>query len=104
MNNFDKLFFQLVKEAKNKYLSIKRIKLNKYKHKKCKWITNGILKSIQTKFYIYKMLKQVNTEDAETFETLKIRFNRFHNILRQSIKEAKQIYYLRSFEKFKHNI
>ena len=38
------------------------------------------------------------------FEILKTRFNRFPNILRQSIKEEKQIYYLRSFEKFKHDI
>ena len=50
------------------------------------------------------MLKQTNPANVEAFETLKIRFNRFHNILRQSIKEAKQIYYLRSFEKFKHDI
>ena len=98
------LFSRLVQEAKTKHLPIKRIKFNKYKHKKCKWITNGILKSIKTKNIIYKMLKQTNPANVEAFETLKIRFNRFHNILRQSIKEAKQIYYLRSFEKFKHDI
>ena len=50
------------------------------------------------------MLTQTNPSNVEAFETLKIRFNRFNNILRQSIKEAKQIYYLRSFEKFKHDI
>ena len=98
------LFSRLVQEAKTKHLPIKRIKYHKYKHKKCKWITNGILKSIKTKNIIYKMLKQTNPANVEAFETLKIRFDRFHNILRQSIKEAKQIYYLRSFEKFKHDI
>ena len=98
------LFSRLVQEAKTKHLPIKRIKFNKYKHKKCKWITNGILKSIKTKNIIYKMLKQTHPANVAAFETLKIRFNRFHNILRQSIKEAKQIYYLRSFEKFKHDI
>ena len=65
---------------------------------------NGILKSIKTKDIIYKMLKQANPANVEAFEILKTRFNRFHNILRQSIKEAKQIYYLRSFKKFKHDI
>ena len=50
------------------------------------------------------MLKQANPANVEAFERLKTRFNRFHNILRQSIKEAKQIYYLQSFEKFKHDI
>ena len=98
------LFSRLVQEAKTKHLPIKRIKFNKYKHKKCKWITNGILKSIKTKNIIYKMLKQTHPANVAAFETLKIRFNRFHNILRQTIKEAKQIYYLRSFEKFKHDI
>ena len=38
------LFSKLVQEAKSKHLPIKRIKFNKYKHKKCRWITNGILK------------------------------------------------------------
>ena len=65
---------------------------------------NDILKSIKTKDIIYKMLKQAKPANVEAFEILKTRFNRFHNILRQSIKEAKQIYYLRSFEKFKHDI
>ena len=50
------------------------------------------------------MLKQINPANVEAFETLKIKFNRYHNMLRQSIKEVKQIYYLRSFEKFKHDI
>ena len=34
----------------------------------------------------------------------KIRFNRFDNILRQSIKEAKRIYFVRTFERFKYDI
>ena len=71
------LFSRLVQKAKTKHLPIKRIKFNKYKHKKCKWITNGILKSIKTKNIIYKMLKQTNPANVEAFETLKIRFNRF---------------------------
>ena len=65
---------------------------------------NGILKSIKTKNIIYKKLKQAKPANVEAFVILKTRFNRFHNILRQSIKEAKQIYYLRNFEKFKHDI
>ena len=41
------------------------------------------------------MLRQTDTEDVEAFESIKIIFNRFHNILRQSIKEAKRIYFVR---------
>ena len=58
------LFSKLVKEAKSKHLT-KRITFNKYKHKKCRWITNGILKSIKTKDIIYKMLNRL------TLQTLK---------------------------------
>ena len=98
------LFSKLVQEAKSKHLPIKRIKFNKYKHKNCRWITYGILKSIKTKDIIYKMLKQAHPANVEAFEVLKTTFNRYHNILRQSIKGATQIYYLRIFEKFKHDI
>ena len=42
--------------------------------------------------------------NVETCNQLKIRFNRFRNILRQSIKDAKRLYFQRIFEKFKHNI
>ena len=42
--------------------------------------------------------------NVETYNQLKIRFNRFRNILRQSIKDAKRLYFQRIFEKFKHDI
>ena len=35
------------------------------------------------------MLKQANPANVEAFEILKTRFNRFDNILQQSIKGAK---------------
>ena len=43
-------------------------------------------------------------QHVEAFESIKIRFNRFHNILRQSIKEAKRIYFVITFERFKYDI
>ena len=42
--------------------------------------------------------------NLETYNQLKLRFNRFRNILRQSIKDAKRLYFQRIFEKFKHHI
>ena len=38
------------------------------------------------------------------YEHLKVRFNRYHNILKQLIKDAKRIYFLNIFAKFKHDI
>ena len=101
--NYD-IFIKLLQDAKDKHLPVRKIKFNKYKYKKNKWITRGILKSINTKNKLYKVLRQSDTEDVEAFESIKIRFNRFHNILRQSIKEAKRIYFVRTFERFKYDI
>ena len=58
--------------------------------KKNKWITRGILKSIKTKNMIYEQMamQQTKPENTEEFETLKVRFRRFHKILHQSIQEA----------------
>ena len=53
---------------------------------------------------IYKQLQQTKLENIEEFEPLKVRFKRFHKILRQSIQEAKRTYYLTTFERFKHDI
>ena len=81
--NYD-TFIKLLQDAKDKHLPVRKIKFNKYKHKKNKWITRGILKSIKTKNKLYKVLRQTDTEDVEAFESIKIGFNRFHNRLRQS--------------------
>ena len=101
--NYD-TFLKLLQEAKDKHLPERKIKFNKYKHKKNKRITMGILKSIKTKNKLYKVLRQTDTEDVEAFESIKIGFSRFHNILRQSIKEAKRIYFVRTFEGIKYDI
>ena len=76
-----KIFLGIIQEAKNKHLPTKTVKFIKYKHKQNKWITRGILKSIKTKNMIYKQLQQTKLENTEEFETLKVRFKRFHKIL-----------------------
>ena len=69
--NYD-TFIKLLQDAKDKHLPVRKIKFNKYKHKKNKWITRGILKSIKTKNKLYKVLRQTDTEDVEAFESIKI--------------------------------
>ena len=54
--NYD-TFIKLLQDAKDKHLLVRKIKFNKYKHKKNKWITRGILKSIKTKNKLYKVLR-----------------------------------------------
>ena len=94
----------LLQDAKDKHLPVRKIKFNKYKHKKNNWITRGILKSIKTKNKLYKVLRQTDTDNVEAFESIKIKLNKFHNILRQSTKEAKRIYVVKTFERFKYDI
>ena len=53
----------------------------------------GILKSINTKNELYKQLVQTGTRNLDAYEHLKVRFNRYRNILKQSIKDAKRIYF-----------
>ena len=101
--NYD-TFIKLLQDAKDKHLPVRKIKFNEYKHKKNKWITSGILKSIKTKNKLYKVLPQTDTENVEAFESIKIKFNKFHNILRQSTKEVKRIYVVKTFEMFKYDI
>ena len=56
-----------VKFAKEKHLPSKILKYNKRKHMKSKWMTDGILKSINTKDKLYKFLIQTDTEDEHFY-------------------------------------
>ena len=84
------IFENLLTYAKNKHLPVRR-KFDKQKHHINKWITRGLLTSINSKNKLYKKLVQMRVDgNVETYNQLKIRFNRFRNILRQSIKDAKR--------------
>ena len=52
-NNNYEIFERLLVQATDKYLSIKKVKYCKNKHKLNKWMTIGILKSINTKAILY---------------------------------------------------
>ena len=103
-NNNYRIFSKAVNFAKEKHLPIKKKKFDRHKHKINKWITRGILESINTKNKLYKQLVQTGTRDLDAYEHLKVRFNRYRNILKQSIKDAKRIYFQSIFAKFKHDI
>ena len=46
----------LLSTAKDKHLPTKTVKFNRRKHKKAKYMTNGILKPINIKDWLYKNL------------------------------------------------
>ena len=56
-NEFNNLLVTLT----NKHLKATTVKQNKYKHKKCKWMTNGILKNLSgiEKYYVQNLNLQI---------------------------------------------
>ena len=68
--NYD-IFIKLVSSAKNKHLPKKIVRFNKKKHKKAKWLTNGILKSINTKDKMYKILVKADNVDEAAYTNLR---------------------------------
>ena len=54
-----------INQAKNKYMTSKLVKFNKYKHKRSTWITQGLLIPIRYRDKLYKKLKTTNPESSE---------------------------------------
>ena len=92
--------FQL---AKNKHLPMKSVRYQKRKHKKSKWMTTGILNSINTKDRLYKTLLKTDTS-SNAYRVAKANFKRYREILRNSIKRAKMLYYKKTFNLYQNDV
>ena len=68
---------ELLSTVKDKHLPNKWIKFNRKKHKMAKWMTNGILKSINTKDKLYKKLVKMDVDGNAQYPTLKFFFYYF---------------------------
>ena len=79
-------------------------KVQSKEHKMAKWMTNGILKSINTKDKLYKKLVKMDVDGNAQYTTLKKEFNIFKKTLRSCINEAKRLYYLRTFALYKNDV
>ena len=53
VNDKHEVFCKLLQSSKREHMPIKPVKFNKYKHKKNKWISKGIIKSIEIKDKLY---------------------------------------------------
>ena len=76
------IFSILINYAKNKYLQKKRIKYKKNTHFKSKWMTKGLLNSINTKDRLYKMMVQTST-DSVMYEPLRANLKAYQRILKK---------------------
>ena len=66
----------IIKEGLNTCLPIKTCRFNKYKHKKCPWITSGILQSIKHRDKLYRQLKSLSDNNSN-FNTKNINFKTY---------------------------
>ena len=90
--------------AREKHMPRKRVKYKKKLHKKSKWITNGILRSINKKDKLYKTLIQTDLDNTVLYDRLKTEFKDYRASLRKIIRKAKRDYYTHIFNRHKNDI
>ena len=100
--NYDKLD-KVLQELKEKHFPVKHVNFNKYRHKKNKWITRGIMNSIRFRDRMYKRLK-LTPQNTVLHETLRINLSTYNKILKSNIRLAKSQYYHTVFDKYKKDI
>ena len=89
--NYDILHDHITK-MKNKHQPFKFEKIHKHKHKKNKWISFGILRSIKTRDVLYLKFKRCNKQSI-AYNTVKNYLHVFNCILKKTIREPKIQYY-----------
>ncbi len=75
-----------------KHIPEKTFKFHKHKHKKSKWMTTGIIKSISFRDKLYSKLKKAHPDTLQ-HTILKINLSTYNNILKKNIRAVKRIYY-----------
>ena len=97
------IIHDVIEKTKKTHMTSKLVKYNKYKHKKSKWITRGLLRSLRFRDNLYKKIKLTNPASRE-YETLRINLKTYNKILRTSICAAKKNFLAYTFEKYKADI
>ena len=107
-NSFDesdnyKGLVKSIGDAQKKQIDSKRFKCNKYRHKKCKWITFELLKSIEFRDNLYRELKKTPI-DRDDYRNKKINLRTYNRIINRSKTYLKKRYYAEKFHQLKNNI
>ena len=100
--DYDK-FEKIITKTYDKHFPEKRVKFNKYKHKRSNWITSGILKSIEFRDKLYKRLKICSPDNSE-YDLLKHNLKIYNGYLNHCIRAAKKEFYHNEFNKHKNDI
>ena len=91
-----------IMQANNKYMPIKTVKFQKYKHKRNDWITLGILNSIKHRDKLYKKLR-ITKANTPLYDNLRVNLKTFNTILKRSIRIAKKSHYAQQFNVCKND-
>ncbi len=94
------ILHEKIQSAKQSILPEKLVKFNRYTHKKSKWITNSLLKSISARDKLYKKYRKTNPNSPQ-YPTLKTNLNTFNMIIKRNIRLLKKSYYENLFDKYK---
>ena len=92
-----------INKSKSQFLPTKKVRFNKYKHKKTPWITYGILNSLKTrdnKFHKWK----TSIPDSIRYNNLEAEYREYASVIDRLIRKAKYDYYSATFEKYKGDI
>ena len=92
-----------LKSLKDKHMPDRYVKFHKHRHKKNKWITTGIIRSIKFRDNLYIKLKQCTVDTLE-YANLKNNLKVFNGILKRTIRETKIQYYNQLFNKYAGDI
>ena len=101
-NNNYEILSAVIMESKANHLPKKTQRFNKYKHKKEKWMSSALLKSVVHKNKLYRDWK--STTDNNEYRIKQVNFKTYERILKNMIKESKQKYYFDTFSAQKNDI
>ena len=101
-SNYD-ILHNYMKSTKDIFFPTKYVKFHKHRHKKNKWITLGIIRSIKFRDKMYVRFKQC-PQNSEEYHVLKNNLRVLNSILKRTINEAKTKYYENLFNQYKSNI
>ena len=86
-----------------KFIPTKTVKFDRHKHKKSKWITRGLLRSIKFRDKLYLKLKRTEANTA-LYRQLQINLQNYNCILKKLIRQTKMDYYNNKFDNLKSDI
>ena len=101
-SNYD-IIHNEIKHALDKNMPVNKVKFNKYKHFKEKWMTKGILRSINTRNALYIELKSLKI-DHPLFEHSKNHHDIYNKLLKKVIRRAKRKHYSDFFHSNSNNM